>query len=129
MIDLEQFIRDLNQTWQSHRYDDLYDYFHDNVVMLPPNSSKPIVGSESMVQSYRQFGSMGTIHVFEITDLSLHHYSSVTMCHMRFHVDYEIESGRYREDGIDVYAIDTSGPKPKVVWRTQIALVAEDASG
>jgi hypothetical protein len=126
MTDLKQFIRDLNETWQYHRYDDLYEYFHDNVVLLPPGSGEPIVGIEPMVQSYRQFGSMATIHGFEITDLTLYNYNSVAMCHLRFHVDYEIESGRFREDGMDVYAIDVSGPKPKVVWRSQVTLTADE---
>ena len=120
MTDLKQFIRELNDTWRDHRFDDLYEYFHDKVVMLPPGSSRPIVGIEPMVQSYREFGSIGTIHGFDITDLTLYYYKPVAICNLRFDVDYEIESGRFREHGLDVYVIDTSGSKPKVVWRTQV---------
>lgn len=127
MKDIKKFIRDLTKTWRSFRYDDLYEYFHEKVVMLPPGTNQPIEGIEPMVESYRQFGSMGTIHKFDITDLKLYHYESVAICHMQFEVDYEIESGRFREQGLEVYAIDTSGPKPKIVWRTQVTLDADQA--
>ena len=33
MADIEQFIRELNTAWMSHRYDELYSYFHDRVVI------------------------------------------------------------------------------------------------
>ncbi len=125
--ELEQFIQDLNETWRSARYDDLYEYYHENVVMLPPGSNKPIEGIESMVESYRQFGSFGTIHGFDIADLNFYHYESVTICHMQFEVDYEIESGRFQESGLEIYVIDTSGPKPKIIWRSQVTLNADEA--
>jgi len=127
MTDLKQFVRDLNEAWKNHRYDDLYAYFHEKVVMLPPGGSQPIVGVESMIQSYRQFGSMGTIHAFHILALTLYEFGSITMCHLRFDVDYEIESGRFREKGVEVYAIDASGLQPKVIWRTQLPLNENDA--
>ena len=120
-------MRDLNTAWRDHRYKDLYEYFHDDVVMLPPGTGEPVVGIESMVQSYRQFVSMGTIHAFDITNLAVYEYGTVSMCHMRFEVDYEMESGRFREEGMEVYAIDTSGADPRVVWRTQIATKSSDA--
>ena len=126
MVDLEQFIRDLTETWKSFHYDDLYEYFHEKVVMLPPGSSQPMVGVEPMVESYRQFGSMGTIHEFSITDLAVYEYESVAICHMQFEVDYEIESGRFQEQGMEVYAIDTSGGMPKIVWRSQVPRNAKE---
>lgn len=122
MTDIDKFVRDLNTAWKDRRYEDLYKYFHDDVVMLPPGTGEPIMGIEPMVQSYRQFVSMGTIHSFDITNVTMYEYGAVSMCHMRFDVDYEIESGRFREEGLEVYAIDTSDADPRVVWRTQIAM-------
>lgn len=126
MTDIDKFVRDLNTAWGDHRYEDLYEYFHDDVVLLPPGTSEPIVGIDPMVQSYRQFVSMGTIHAFDITDLTVYEYGTLSMCHMRFKVDYEIESGRLREEGLEIYAIDTSAADPRVVWRTQIAIKPSD---
>ncbi len=61
MNDLEQFIRDLNHAWTDSRYDELYGYFHKQAVMLPPGSDRPVIGSEAMVQSCRQFGEMAVL--------------------------------------------------------------------
>ena len=127
MKELEQFIHNLNETWRSARYENLYEYFHENVVMLPPGTNQPIEGIEQMVESYRQFGSFGTIHEFDITDLKFYHYGSVAMCHMQFKVDYEIETGRFQESGLEIYAIDSSGPKPIIVWRSQVTLNANES--
>ncbi|NOZ60333.1 MAG: hypothetical protein GXO74_01490 [Calditrichaeota bacterium] len=122
MTNIEQFIRDLNKAWLDGRYDDLYDYYDNAVVMLPPGSSTPIVGIEPMVESYRKFGSSCTIHKFAIAEITLYSWKKVAMCHLKFEIDYEIKSGRFREEGLEIYAIDTSGAKPKVVWRTQLTL-------
>ena len=127
MADIDKFVRDLNGAWRDHRYEDLYEYFHTDVVMLAPGSSEPIVGIEPMVQSYRQFESIGTTHAFDIRNLTVYEFGAVSMCHMRFDVDYEMESGRFREEGLEVYAIDTSDTAPKVVWRTQIVMNPSDA--
>ena len=127
MTDIDKFVRDLNTAWGDHRYEDLYEYFHDDVVMLSPGTSEPIVGIEPMVQSYRQFVSMGTIHAFNITGLRVYEYGTISMCHMQFEVDYEMKTGRFREEGLEVYAIDTSGADPKVIWLTQIVMKPGDA--
>ncbi len=82
MINIDKFVRDLNTAWADHRYEDLCEYFHDDVVMLPPGAGEPIVGIEPMVQSYRRFVSMGTIHSFNITNLTVYEYGTFSMCHM-----------------------------------------------
>lgn len=88
---------------------------------------KPVDGIEPLVRSYREFGSMGKIHSFDIIDLAVYEFDVVSICHMRFEVDCEIESGRIREEGLEAYVIDTYGAAPRVVWRTQIATNANDA--
>lgn len=122
MVNIERFIRELNETWMSGRYRDLYEYYDNAVVLLPPGSSEPIVGIDSMVESYRRFGSIATMHGFVIQEIRLYDWGKMTICHLNFEVDYEIKSGRFQEEGLEVYAINTAGPKPKIVWRTQIVL-------
>ena len=127
MTDYKQYIKDLNSAWMENRYDDLYDYFHKDVVLLPPGSNKSIVGIESMIESYRQFGTMGTIHKFNISDISVYEFESTVVCHVQFDVDYEIDAGRFQEQGLEVLTVESVGAKPKIVWRTQAAFKAEEA--
>ena len=121
MNPIEQLIRDMNAAWLAQNHDALYPYFHKDVVMVPPGGDIPIVGVEAMVQSYRDFNAMGTIHDFKILEVNVYHYSGVCMCHMRFEVDYEIEAGRFSEKGQEIYAIENAQQEPKIVWRTQIS--------
>ncbi|MDP6447724.1 MAG: nuclear transport factor 2 family protein [Pirellulaceae bacterium] len=120
MNDLKQFLRDLNQAWQDQRFDDLGEYFHPAVTMMAPGSSSPMVGAESMVASYREFTSMCTVHSCDIGEITLYEYPGVTFAHLRFEIDYELDDERSQAAGVELYAIDTSGAKPQVVYRTQI---------
>ena len=87
MTKIKQFIRDLNQAWLDGRYDDFYDYYDPAVVMLPTGAGMPVVGIKPMVESYRKFGSSGTIHKFDITEITLYGWNKMTMCHFKFEVD------------------------------------------
>ena len=120
MTDLAQFIRDLNNTWLEGRFDDLHAYFNANVVMLPPGEVQPVVGVDAMVESYREFGSLGIVHSFEILEVVVHEFGPLAVCQVSFVIDYEMQARRFRENGLEVYALDTSRETPQVVWRTQI---------
>ncbi len=125
MTDLKTFIHNLNDAWKNHRFDELYKYFHKEVVMMPPGSAQAVVGIEEMVESYRQFASTATIHSFTIKKIDCYERGRIAMCHVHFEVDYEVESGRFQEEGLEVYTIDLSGRGPKVLWRMQIAINGE----
>ena len=120
MADFAQIIRDLNGAWFEGRYDDLHAYFAADVVMLPPGGMEPVAGVSSMVESYREFGSLGVVHGFEILGVVVHEFGPLAVCEMTFTIDYEAEAKRFRERGLEIYVLDTSGDDPRIVWRTQI---------
>ena len=120
MADPAQVIRNLNAAWLEGRYDALRRYFAPDVVMLPPGGHEPVTGVDSMIDSYREFGSLGEIHGFEVLGLIVHEFGPLAVCEMTFAIDYEIEAKRFKERGMEVYVLDTSGDEPHVVWRTQI---------
>lgn len=122
MTDLKQLLRDLNQAWIDQRYDDLSNYFDERVVMLPPGTGEPIVGVESLVESYRQFSAAATIHDLRMEEITIYEHQSMAMAHVKFDIDYEIDDSQFRESGLDICALSTAGAEPRVVWRTQIPL-------
>jgi ketosteroid isomerase-like protein len=124
MADLERFVRALNDTWRAGRFVELVRFFHADVVMLPPTGGTPIRGAGPMVESYRQFNEVWTVHDFTITDVQVFGFDPVAICHAHFRIDYELGGARSKEHGIEVYVIDTRGPQPKVVWRTQLPAVS-----
>ena len=122
MHPIETMIRQMNQAWVEGRFEELGDYFHEEVVMLMPGSPHILRGREPMVASYREFTAMARVHQFAFGEIALFPFGSLTMAHARFSVDYEIPSGRFAEEGMEIYAITTEGPSPKILWRTQVAL-------
>ena len=120
MADLEKFIQDMNRAWQQDRFDAVQACYAENAIMLVPGRAEPISGAAAITDSYREFVETAEVHAFDVTDIRLFEYPSSTVCHTAFTVDYEIESGRFTEHGVDVYVIDDSGESPTIIWRTQI---------
>jgi len=125
MSDIGAFVREMNQNWAEGRFEDLARYFDEQVVMLLPGTGKAMVGVGPMVESYREFCAMAHVHGFEIDEVVTFPFGDAVMCHAHFTVDYEIPSGRFQEEGMEIYLVDTSGPAPRILWRTQSAIAAE----
>ena len=122
MQKLEQFVADLNLSWREGRFEDLATFFHDEVVMLNPGSSRGVVGVTPMVDSYRQFATTAKVLEFKTTDPQFFPRGDVVMCHLKFHIKYEMQGNPYEDAGMDVYAIVDVDNQPKIAWRTQIGL-------
>ena len=120
-IDLEAFVRRLNRSWLEGRLDDLRQYFADDVCLLPPGTAQPIMGVDAVINTYREFLAIGTLHRFELSNITTFVSGNVGVCRLDFDVDYEIESGRFVESGSEVYVLDLQGAEPKIIWRTQYA--------
>ena len=117
---VEITIRQLNQCWLRGDYDALARLFHDDAVLLPPNSRHPIVGRAAIVDGYKLFGEMGDIHEFEIVAVNTYRFGATAMCHMRFNIDYALNEKRFKESGMEIYALARVDEEWKIVWRTQI---------
>ncbi|MCB9057140.1 MAG: hypothetical protein H6627_01130 [Calditrichae bacterium] len=122
MDDIKTFIRQLNKIWQDKEYAELYNFFDQNVLMLLPGSTQIVKGVDEMVESFRQFNAMSKIHSFNVTDITSFEFDDTIICHMPFSIDYEIESGRYQEKGMEIYTIMKTDVSFKIIWRTQISL-------
>lgn len=122
MNDIDAFVREMNRSWVEGRFEDLARYFDEQVVMLLPGTGKAMVGVGPMVESYREFCAMAHVQRFEIDEIATFPFGDHLMCHAHFTGDYEIPSGRFREEGLEIYAIAVSESSPRILWRTQMAL-------
>ena len=55
MDDVLQTLASLNQAWRQRRFDDLPQYFDENVVMKGPDLKEMVRGRDKLVQSYIDF--------------------------------------------------------------------------
>jgi hypothetical protein len=136
MIDDEQaskHILSLNEAWQAGRFDLLDRFFHPDVVLLPPDAGAPIVGRAAVVASYLEFAKAATLNEFVVSSLDVYPFDGATVCHMRFEIDYQINTGHFRESGLEIYVVTDSpadsradstsdATQPTIVWRSQNVL-------
>ncbi len=114
-------VRRLNAAWQSEDWGTLESCFHQQVVLLPPDTGAPIIGARAVVDTYREFAAAAELLSFTETELEVFSFGTTHMAHMRFEVDYRLGIERSVESGLEVYAITTEAT-PLVVWRQQLLL-------
>ncbi len=126
---IEAFIEELNSTWQRGDFTALGNFYHENVVLLPPDAGEPIHGRAAVIESYKDFNEQATLSEFRITDLQAYPFggttsdpdSTIHMVHMRFEVEYQLDGQNYRDSGLEVYAV-MSEREPQIIWRSQSVL-------
>lgn len=125
---INQFIHDLNRAWQKGDFTAVANAYHEEVVLLPPDSGPPICGRAAVVKSYQDFHEQATLNDFRITELDVYPFGAtsgeamvVHMVHMRFEVEYQLDGINYWESGLEVYTV-MNNPAPQIIWRSQTVL-------
>ncbi len=126
---IETFIRELNSTWQRGDFTALENFYHENVVLLPPDSGEPIQGRAAVIESYKDFNEQAMLTDFRITGLHAYPFgstiddpnSTIHMVHMRFEVEYQLDGRNYWDSGLEVYAV-VGNTEPQIIWRSQNVL-------
>jgi ketosteroid isomerase-like protein len=121
----------LNEAWQAGRFNELADFYHPDVVLLPPDAGEPIRGRAAVVASYREFAEAATLIEFQVTGMDVFEFSGSggsSVCHMRFEIEYETAGQRFRESGLEVYVMSetSDSTQPVILWRSQAVLDAEE---
>ena len=121
------FLIDLNQCWQRGDLAAIADYYHPDVVLLPPDLGEPILGRDAVVDSYRDFLEAATLKNFEITSLEIFPFetggnSATFVAHLAFDVAYSLDEDVFIEKGLEVYTISEQDGEMKILWRHQAVL-------
>lgn len=121
------FLLALNECWQSGDLDALAEFYHPDVVLLPPDLGEPIRGRGQVVDSYREFQNAATLEDFQITGLEVFDFSGSTanatwMAHLTFTVSYTLDGDHYIESGLEIYTVAEVAGALKILWRHQSVL-------
>jgi len=121
-----KFIASLNECWQRGELDRLADYYHTDVVLLPPDLGMPIRGRDAVVSTYRDFLEAARLDRFRTTGLDVFSYRAGDggshVAHLTFEVDYTLDGSRYEEKGLEVYVLQEIGGRLQIIWRQQSVL-------
>ena len=123
---VERFVRELNNTWQQGKLDELTRFYHPDVVLLPPDAGEPIQGRSAVIDTYHDFASTATLHEFVISSLEVFDFATTAVVHMGFVVEFSLQEQRLREAGLEVYVLNIDDAEPEIVWRSQNILESRE---
>ncbi len=123
---IERFVRELNDTWQQGKLDELTRFYHPDVVLLPPDAGEPIQGRSAVIDTYHDFASAATLHEFVISSLEVFDFATTAVVHMGFVVEFSLQEQRLREAGLEVYVLNIADAEPEIVWRSQNILESRE---
>src|SRR5262245_3447201 len=118
--EVETFVRQLNTTWLESRFDDLHQFFDDEVIMRPPGMKGIMVGREGMVESFRKFMQEAKVHGFTTDAITVDVVSDTAVTNLDFEIDYEYQGERYKERGSEILVWSRRSGSWRIVWRTQL---------
>ncbi len=131
MIEARAAARDLvlalNDCWPRGDLDALAQFYHPDVVLLPPDLGEPICGREAVVASYLEFLQAASLEHFEVLALEVFPFqgtggSRTFMAHLTFAVTYTLDGETYVEKGLEAYTIAGDDDGLKILWRHQSVL-------
>lgn len=119
-------LRRINDAWLTGHFDDLGQYFHENMVVVPPGYHMRLNGRDACVRSYRDFTAAATIDEFMLHDPSVEVVGDTATAMSRFDTVYRLEGKTYRESGFDLFVLNRTGDDWLAVFRTVIQLADGD---
>lgn len=115
---VREVVSRLNEAWPARRWDELLDVLDPDVVVAPTDGGPRVIGRAAVIDSYRDFLDQAVLHDFEMGRAAIDVFGNTAVAVCPYTVDYEIESGRWRESGRDVLVLRCAGATWSVVWRT-----------
>ena len=110
-------VSSLNRAWLDRRYDDIGPLVHESVV-IAPLGTQAVKGRAAFVKGFVDFGNAATIHSFERRDVRVDIWGETAVAQCPFVIDYEIPSGRFKEEGVDVLVFTKVNDAWLICWRT-----------
>lgn len=116
----------INAAWVDKRTNDLYQYFHENMVIAGPDATKMGEGQEACIKSYIDFIDNAHIANFRSDEPDIDVWGNTALAFYEFEITYKMKEKEYHETGRDVFTFSrTSESSPWLaVWRMVIPISA-----
>lgn len=119
-VELCAIVKKINTAWQEGRFEDLNEYFHEDIVITTPNFEGGGQGRKACIESYRQFSDMAEIHEYTESNFNAMVWENTALVHYFFDMSYSLQDQKYRDQAYDLFMFSKEQDEWKVVWRTII---------
>lgn len=110
-------IADINRAWLDRRFDDLLPCFHPGMVIVAPGFTQRLDGATACAESYREFMAAAVVRAFEASPADVDVWGDTAVASYAYDIDYEMNGGRLREQGRDLFVFTRVGGEWRAVWR------------
>lgn len=111
----QEIVRHCNDAWQQRDWQALVACYHPEAILLPPDAGEPISGRDAIIATYQEFMEVAHIEEFQVIELTSHDFAHTHIVHMRFELEYQLESQTLKDIGLEVYVLEDAS----IIWRSQ----------
>ena len=116
--EIKAIVGKINDAWLNERFDELPQYFDENVVLAHPGFEKRTAGRAPLVESYAEFARTATIHHFNAQQPQVDVAGDTAITTMPWEMRYTYAGQTLEERGWDLLVFSRKGGQWRVVWRT-----------
>jgi uncharacterized protein (TIGR02246 family) len=110
----------ISAAWQERRYDDLAQFFAEDMVFALPGLSGRLEGREAIVESYREFMDRITLTFYKEDSPAVEVWGDAAIAVFRWEMKWLAGGVANHETGHDVFAFRRSDGAWKASWRTMM---------
>lgn len=118
--EIRDIVHQLNDAWATGHPDELARFFHEDIVMVPPDFTGRSQGRDACIASYAEFCSQATILGVKIIDPGVEVFGDTAVSTYAYEVAYEMGGERFNDTGRDLFVFVREDGRWQAVWRTMI---------
>ena len=120
MMQFQEYVKRINQSWLDGNIDELYNYFSNDVVFASPYTQKYLRGKEVCIRSYKDFIEQATVNKFETSNYKMDLFDNIAIVTYKYYISYIIEEEQHKEANFEVMVFKKINEDWLVIWRTQM---------
>lgn len=115
---IEQIIRNINNAWTTANFEDLNEYFHEDMIIAQPGKEIMGKGRQTCVESYRQFVNNVELKEYYESNYEINIWGNTAVVSYSYDIIYKMNNKEFDESGVDVFVFSRAENKWLAVWRS-----------
>ena len=110
----------ISEAWRARRYEDLSQFFAQDMVLALPGKAVRVEGRDAIVASYREFMDRITVTSYREDQHSVDVWGATAIASFRWDMAWLAGNVPNHETGSDVFAFTHTDGRWLAVWRTML---------